>query len=222
MMIERTKYGPGCWKVVGTSGDSSCPQLPVRGHCRNCSEYAAAGRGLFDRDIPDDYQLQWTEVIARNKEREPTDFISVVVFRLRREWLALKTVYFQEIGENREVHSVPHRTNKIFRGLVNIGGELLLCVSAADVLGLGEEMGAQVDQSNYRRMAVIRHAGRRFVFAVEEVLGVYRFAPIDLQKTPATVSGAAVAFTKGIFNLEDKTIGVLDEEAFLSALSLTF
>jgi len=222
MMVDGTKNGPNCWKVVGLSGDSSCPQLPLLGHCRNCAAYASAGRSLFDRDIPDDFLLQWTEIIAREKESEPTDLISVIVFRIRCEWLALKTTYFQQISESRVVHSVPHRTNKTFRGLVNVGGELLLCVSAADILGLGDEPEEQIDRNKYRRMAVVSHAGRRFVFAVEEALGSYRFAPVDLQKTPATISKASVAFTKGIFNLEGRNVGLLDEEAFFNSLSVGF
>lgn len=222
MTVDNTKAGPGCWKVVGTSGDNSCPKLPLRGHCRNCSEYASAGRSLFDRNIPDDYLLQWTEIIAREKESEPTDLISAIVFRIRSEWLALKTMCFQEITENRIVHSVPHRTNKIFKGLVNVGGELLLCVSAADILGLGDELEEQVDKSKYRRVVVVRHAGRRFVFAVEEVLGVYRFTPRQLQKTPATISKSSVVFTKGIFSLEDRNVGLLDEQAFFNSLSFSF
>jgi len=222
MTVHSPKDDPGCWKVVGTSGDNSCPQLPLRGHCRNCSEYASAGRSLFDRNIPDDYLLQWTEIIAREKESEPTDLVSVIVFRVRSEWLALKTMYFQEITENRIVHSVPHRTNKTFRGMVNVGGELLLCLSAADILGLGDEFEEQVDQNKYRRMVVVKHAGRRFVFAVEEVLGVHRFAPKQLQKTPATISKSSVVFTKGIFNLEERNVGLLDEEAFFDALSSSF
>lgn len=222
MTIGSNRASPGCWKVIGTSGDSSCPKLPLRGHCRNCSEYASAGRSLFDRNIPDDYLLQWTEIIAREKESESSDLISVIVFRVKSEWLALKTMHFQEITENRRVHSVPRRTNKIFKGLVNVGGELLLCVSAADVLGLVDEPEARDEKNKYRRMVVVRHAGRRFVFAVEEVLGVYRIAPRQLQKTPATISKSSVAFTRGIFNLEDTNVGFLDEQAFFNALSFSF
>lgn len=222
MNDEKRKDTRGCWKIVGTSGDSSCPDLTAKGHCRNCSEYTSAGRGLFDREIPADYLLEWTELVTREKERETTDLVSAIVFRLGSEWLALGTRYFQEITEERVVHSVPHRTNRVFRGLVNVGGELLLCVSAADILGVGAESGTRTEGKAFRRMAVVRQGGRRIVFQVDEVLGVYRFAPKELQMVPATISKSAVAFTRGIFDLGDKRIGLLDEQMFFNSVSFDF
>lgn len=211
-----------CWKITGTEGDGSCPKLPLRGHCRNCSEYASAGRSLFDRAMPKDYQQQWTEIIAKEKEVEATELISVIVFRVRSEWLALRTRYFQEITDVRVVHSVPHRTNKIFRGLVNIGGELLLCASAAAILGVANEIQDHPAPYKFRRMLVIRKEGRRFAFEVDEVLGVHRVAPGLMQKVPATVSKSALALTKGIANIEDKKVGFLDEDAFMNCMSFDF
>jgi len=222
MKTEKPANEAGCWKITGAEGDGSCPKLPLRGHCRNCSEYAAAGRSLFDRPMPDQYQQQWTEIIAREKESETTELVSVIVFRVRTEWLALKTRYFQEITDERLVHYVPHRTNKFFRGLVNIGGELLLCASAADILGVANEAEDHAAKQKFRRMLVVRKEGRRFAFEVDEVMGVHRIAPGLMQKVPATVSKSAMALTRGIVNIEEKKIGFLDEDAFLKSLSFDF
>ncbi len=222
MQKEEADKVVGCWKITGTEGDGSCPKLAARGHCRNCSEYVLAGRSLFDRPVPAGYQQQWTEIIAREKKAETAELISVIVFRVTHEWLALKTRYFQEITSERVVHSVPHRTNDVFRGLVNIGGELLFCASAAAVLGVANEAADPTAQQKLRRMAVVKKEGRRFAFEVDEVLGVYRVAPGLMHKVPATLSKSTMVLTRGIFTLEDKKIGFLDEDAFLNCLSFDF
>jgi chemotaxis-related protein WspD len=219
MTDKSTEHHPGCWKLIGSSGDLTCSKLALRGHCRNCPDYAAAGRALFDRAIPQDYQAQWTEIIAKEKESNKTELISVIVFRIKREWLALKTSCFQEITSGRRIHSVPQRTNEIFKGLVNIGGELLLCLSMADILGIDEETEQHSGKDAYQRMAVVKGHGSRFVFAVNEVLGVNRIAPGEIQRAPATISKAATAFTSGIFSLDEKHIAFLKEQLLFDTIS---
>src|SRR5438445_8021579 len=62
---------------------------------------------------------------------------SAVIFRIHSEWLALPTEAFQEVAERRRIHSLPHRRNGVVLGLVNIRGELLICVDLGRVLGIG-------------------------------------------------------------------------------------
>jgi chemotaxis-related protein WspD len=218
MTGESNKLRPECWKLIGSSGDGSCSELQSHGHCRNCPDYAAAGRILFDRTIPLGYQAQWTQIIASEKESEKADLISVIIFRIKSEWLALKTSCFQEITSERSIHSVPHRTDEFFKGLVNVGGELLLCISMADILGVNEEPADDSGTAACRRMAVIKAAGRRFVFTVDEILGVQRIARNEIQTAPATISKSATAFTGGIFDLDDRRVGLLQEQPLFDSI----
>jgi len=218
-MMDNVEYASACWKSIGIEGDGSCAELPVRGHCRNCPEYASAGRKLFDRSIPKDHLQQWTQVIASEKETQASDLLSVIVFRVNDEWLALRTKCFQEITVKRTVRCVPHRSNRVFRGLVNIGGELLLCMSIAEILGLSSETVEGIQNQENHRMVVISRPGERFVFEVDEVLGVHRFAPKELQKTPATIAKSPLVIISGIFDLEENKIGLLDEQLLMQAFS---
>jgi len=141
-MMSATDGQPGgppasCWNLVGTGGDASCPRLPEFGHCRHCPVYSQSGKKLFEREIPAEYREEWKDNLARAKEQHAADQVSVLVFRLRDEWLALKTIVFHEVSKARPVHSIPSRSNARFRGVVNMNGEMLLCVSLADILGLG-------------------------------------------------------------------------------------
>lgn len=207
-----------CWKTIGIAGDSSCPKLADIVHCRNCPAYAQVGRTLFDRPIPDGYREEWTKLLSIPKETEIAGAESVVIFRLRSEWLALKTRCFQETTGIRPVHTVPFRTNRVLQGLVNINGELLLCISVADMLGIaGEEEKQPAGSTAYKRMAVVK-GGTRFAFSVDEVLGIFLVPLHDLPKPPSNISKSPIALVKGVLTLRDLTVGLLDEEKFFQSL----
>ena len=60
----------------------------------------------------------------------------VLIFRLGVEWLAFRTQTIAEVTNPRPVHRVPHRSNEIFVGLVNLQGQVQLCVSLHGLLGV--------------------------------------------------------------------------------------
>lgn len=208
-----------CWKEIGISGDSSCVRLTEMVHCRNCEEYNKAGRQLLDREIPEGFLDEWTRNLAGIKETEAKEAVSVIVFRVREEWLALRTICLQETVSGRPVHDVPSRSNVIFRGVVNVNGELLLCMSTADALGKGSEIRpSYYGNAAYERMLVVRLEGERYVLPVDEVLGIHRISVTDFGEPPATISKSPAAFVKSVFNFKEKRVGLLDEKSFHNAL----
>ena len=62
--------------------------------------------------------------------------ISVLIFRLGEEWLAFRTQAVAEVTTPRPMHRVPHRSNQILGGLVNLQGQVQLCVSLHGLLGV--------------------------------------------------------------------------------------
>jgi chemotaxis-related protein WspD len=84
-----------CWNAIGVSGDRSCAELLEMIHCRNCPVYAQAGRSLLEREIPANYQLEWATSVAEEKTEPAAGTLSVVIFRLGQEWLALSALLFQ-------------------------------------------------------------------------------------------------------------------------------
>jgi chemotaxis-related protein WspD len=219
--MEPSAPDRGCWNEIGTFGDRSCPEIAALAHCRNCPVYSAAGRRLLDREHPDGYRQEWTDLLANRKDAGKVETVSIIVFRLREELLALKTVFFQEAAEAAVPHSIPLRTGEIFRGVVNVNGELILCVSVAALLGITGEAagGGAPERKVYPRLVVVSREGQRFAFPADEVLGVHRFSPADLQELPATVSRSIRALTAGILPWQERTVGLLEEEKFFDALS---
>jgi chemotaxis-related protein WspD len=201
-----------CWNQIGVRGDSSCPELEKHIHCRNCPIHAAAAAGLLDRELPAGHLSEWTRHVAQEKPATEADSQSLVVFRIGAEWLALPTIVFKEIVGVRPVHSLPHRRNGVVQGLVNIRGELLVCVSLRQILRLDETAEPKMDkrQANDPRLLVMQCEGGSAVCPVDEVFGVQRFYLREMMAVPATSSKAATTYTQAVLSWKLKSVGLLD------------
>jgi chemotaxis-related protein WspD len=208
-----------CWNKTGIGGDGSCPELARHIHCRNCPVYAAAGTQLLDRPLPAAYRREWTEHFAQAKEMAAPARISALIFRVGREWLALPTAAFQEVAERRMIHSLPHRRQGIVLGLVNVRGELLICVSLGRLLGLDPHAPPDKPRAAYDRLLVANWDGSRLVFPVDEVFGTHRFQSQELKEPPATVAKAALTYTQGVFAWRERTVGYLNADSLMAALN---
>ena len=69
------------------------------------------------------------------------------------------------------------------------------------------------------RLLVVAWDGRRLAFPADEVHGTHRFHPGEMTDPPATLGGAALTFTRGVFAWNDKTVGLLNPELLLSTLN---
>jgi len=212
-----------CWNRIGVCSTSTerCPELVRVIHCRNCPVYAAAGRHLLDRQVPENYAKEWTSVFARGKVEKQAKVNSAFVFRAGGEWLALAAKLIQEVVDMGVIHSLPHRNSTILRGVVNIRGKLELCFSIGAILGIDRLEKVKKEDDKYispPRLVVTERSGERIVFPVSEIYGTFRYAEGMLQPLPVTVSGSRAAFTKGILCVENFDVGLLDEAVLYEAL----
>jgi chemotaxis-related protein WspD len=218
MIMDEIEKIEKCWKIIGVYGDGSCEKINSYIHCRHCPIFAKAGRSLLDREITEKAIKEWTEIYSTPKKQEATDSLSVVVFRIHNEYFALKTKYFQETIELKAIHTVPFRTNNVFLGIVNVGGELLLAISAKNLFDLSETLYEIPQIASFKRMVVVIFNGHRCVLPVDEVIGVTQISESIIQKAPITLAKSPTSFSSGIFNLNNKNIGLIDETKFFSAL----
>jgi len=215
------KCSVDCWNTLGVRGSAKCERLATVAHCRNCPEYVTAGRMLLDREVPDGAREGWARLTAEPRQSRPPHEVSVVVFRIGVEWLALRTELFEQAVTARPVHSVPFRTNHVFRGLVNVDGELLPCFSAGEALGLEPSTVEATGRPTSERLLVVSHDGRRFAFQVDEVLGVRALAPGDFTSAPAVLSRAPDTVITSVFSIGERRVGFLDEARLLEHLVRT-
>ena len=220
---------PECWRVVGVSGDRSCPELERFVHCRNCPVLGEAARGFFDRPAPEGYLEAWRAVLEEPVDAVEADAASLLVFRADQEWLALPAESLVEVTPVRRIHTIPHRRGTPLAGLVNIRGELRLCLSLHAILGLSGGPQSAVtpgvaispDADAVPRLLVIERAtGRgteRWVLGVDDVAGVQRVPRSALRPVPATVSQAAARCSTSLFAWRERDVAVLDEERLFAA-----
>ena len=206
-----------CWNHIGISGDGTCPELAHVTHCRNCRIFGDAGRGLFDREVPADYRREWSVLLAREKESLKSATESVVIFTLGAETLALPTHIFREVAEMRVLHRVPGTRGKLLQGLVNIRGEIQLCVALHSLLGIPVEAKDGKPFAD-GRMLVVEHGASIWVFPVNKVHGTWRYDPDKLDAPPSTLEKSSSNYTRGTIEWEGKTVGCLNEETILAAL----
>lgn len=174
---------------------------------------------LLDRPLPAQYRRAWTAHFAREKTVASPSNSSALLFRISSEWFALPTRAFQEVAERKQVHSLPHRRQGLVLGLVNIRGELLLCISLGHLLGVERLPGREALRTEHHRLLVCNWEGSRLTFPVDEVHGTHRFHTQDLKTPPATVANAAASFTQGILHWQERRAGFLNAEALFGALN---
>jgi chemotaxis-related protein WspD len=189
-------------------------------HCRNCDRYSNAGRQILERPVPDEYRLEWRDRFAETKHAGESESNSVLIFRLGDEWLALDNRHVNEIIRMPAIHSLPHKEDTLIKGLVNIRGELKICVSIGSLLQLGKAQECHiVDHEIPERMIFVEKDDQSFVFPVSEVHGVHHYSDNALRATPDTVAKSRDTLTIGILSWNQQHVGILDSELLFYALA---
>jgi chemotaxis-related protein WspD len=209
-----------CWNSIGVRGDGSCPELKQHIHCRNCPVYSAGAAELLDGDLPADYLAEWTSHFAQPKRAEEVETRSIVIFRVASEWLALPTSVVMEVANLLPVHSLPHQQNGAVLGLASVRGELLVCVSLGQVVGVEPLAAASRERRGtvYQRLLVIRREDVRVVCPVDEVHGIHRVLPRELKDVPTTVAKAAVTYSTALLSWRGHSVGILDDQLLFYSL----
>ncbi|MFL9868015.1 chemotaxis protein CheW [Paraburkholderia fungorum] len=225
MVEERTVNFDDCWNRIGVRGDSSCERLVDYVRCLNCPVFEAAAAKLLERPIPlVDLALHDADTPAQQMERrhDPQGASeSFLIFRIGREWLALPTPIFKRIVQTRPIHTLPHRQHRAVLGVVNVQGDLLVCLSLAHLLGFEADTSAGNDQSRHDlpRLLVVSRAEEHAVLPVDQVDGVHRIALTTFCSPPATLSHAAAAHTRAVAPWRGVTVGLLDADALFNTLN---
>lgn len=166
----------------------------------------------FDRDLTPEMLREQTERVAAPLQATRVGTESVVVFRIVREWLALSTRAFQEVVDPAVVHRIPHRSNPVLSGIVNVRGELVPCVSLGALLGVEPGHSRAGETVTRPRLLVFGRDGERFALPVDEAMGVLRYDPAELQEKPSTLAGAVGTYTTGVLVRDGRAIGCLDAD----------
>jgi len=211
-----------CWNLIGVHGDHSCPEIPKFVHCQNCPVYVSAGSELFNREPPSEWLEEHTRRLAELDAALESNAVTVLIFRLGEEWMAFDVRSILEVAEPRVVHRVPHRTGSHLEGVVNIRGELQLCVSLASLLRLSSDRHESAEPRGQQRFLVAEHARQRWVFPVDEVSGVHHLGVRQRTEVPATLRRSARSLSSDVYDWDGKYVCRLDADRVLADLQRGF
>lgn len=206
---------------AGEPPDAPPPETPALERRDQRDGRRRAGT-LLDRALPDGYREEWTRRFAEapqdHDEAGRGAGGAALLFRIGEEWLALPTAILEEVAEPRRPHALPHRRDNLVRGVVNVRGELLVCIDLAALLSLSDTPVADGDHKSFPRMIVIGREGRRAAFQVDEVHGVLRYTGRDLVDTPATIGKSSSTLAAAMIAWNGHTVGQLAAEPLLDAV----
>ncbi|WP_242039560.1 chemotaxis protein CheW [Anabaena sphaerica] len=230
-----------CWNKIGVMGDRSCGELAAVIHCYECAVYAAVGDSLLEREPAADYLEDWMKILEETSAIpdiydsneaviRTNEAISIIIFRLGNERLALPVRMLQEVTHPCVIQPLPHRSNELFLGLVNIRGETLLCASLQSLLHiqpteenvnkkLSSKTNSTVKLINIQRMIVAGQGEDKWVFPVDEVHGIFRFHLNELQDAPVVITKSEEGYTRGIVYWEGKKVNYLDSDLLFYTLN---
>ncbi len=209
-----------CWSQIGAlSNTRNCKKLAEYGHCRNCPTYSEAGKRIMNQPLTEEYRKELTKAYEHDEPAPETrHFHTIFVFRAGEEWLGLRSNLIKEVVDMGPIHSIPHKSSRVFRGLVNVRGRLELCVSIGGVLRIEPALKKNTFSSP-ERLIVAEKSGQSVVFPVSQVQGPHQYDPKDIKPLPVTVSGSKAVYTKCILGLPDKDVGILDDTLLFRILA---
>jgi chemotaxis-related protein WspD len=184
-----------CWNRIGVRGDRSCSELATAIHCHNCHVFTAAAQTLLDRPAAREYLSELTEFVSEPVAKRRLADRSALLVRVGAEHFAISTDEVTEVADSAHPRRVPHRGNRVFAGLINVRGQLELCISLAALLGIPKRGD---DESAPQRAVIVTHDGQRWVLLVDAVLGVERFDESQMVEPPAAAARASTAYVRSL------------------------
>jgi chemotaxis-related protein WspD len=217
---ESNSAADACWNRIGVHGDRSCDKLTQAVHCRNCPAFSRSSQQLLEREAPQEYIDDLTRQLAESEQDALEETRSFLVFRVGDEWLALDVHCVVEVVEPRIIHRIPHRTDRRLQGVANVRGELHLCISLHELLGIegGTATALASSTASNPRLVVAQLSQQRWAFSVDEVDGIHRITQSALENLPHTVEKSGKYFSESLFQLKGARVAVLSEMRLIPAL----
>ncbi len=211
-----------CWNTIGvwSRAKNKCDKLTEYVHCRNCPVFLEVGHSVFERVAPSGYLSQWRKEISEKEITNNSKDNSVLIFRVGQEWFALPAVALGEIANERTIHRIPRNMNRFISGIVNITGEIKVCYSLRELLGLSSISGInkKEDKHKPKRLVVIELDEKDYVFLVDEVKGLYLYSDSDLLPVPSTLDAANALLLLGTINQFNHQIAIFNISKFQEKL----
>jgi|GEM_PF-1554019 len=202
-----------CWNKIGSwSRQPFCEKLRDYHHCRNCSYYASEARNVLKKIVSSQQKSEWAKVYSNKAENRESGTNVATLFRVSDRWLAVSTKAVNEVITWRLIRSIPRKHNPALMGIVNVHGELRLCVSLAKMLNI------KVQNSTPQFFIVFNDGENQVACPVDEVKGNIRYHSEQLHDIPGHWNEQSRSFSQGFLQMDDKEIIRLEEQNIFAAV----
>lgn len=174
---------------------------------------------LLDRAPPEGYTQELTEIYS--KEADLTThrhLIPYFIFSLNNEWFGIDVKALKEVVNQRVMHKIPRRSNSVLKGTVNIEGQFKLVVSLKSFFNNSRKDATSIVNSKITKMVVLKQGDEDWVIEIEEILGIRYLDLQEMQNSPMNVLSNNGALFKGIIYVDEKCVGILEEETLFQSL----
>lgn len=158
------------------------------------------------RELDARQRADWAERYAEPLDDQQVRSASALVFRLGAEWLGLPGSCLVTVTEPTAVHRIPHRRSPLLRGIVPVRGQLYPCIALELLLGVAPTSHGR----GFPRLLLLHSGRREWAVAVDEALGLQRYAPTEVQPPPATLGGELLSHLGGVYREGSYQVGLLD------------
>ena len=189
----------------------------MEGAGENREKGGASAVELLKRPPSRQYIEQWVNLLREPPlAPEQGKELTLLIFLLKREAFALPLEICKMIAEPRPLHAIPHKTNPVLRGLINIDGQIKICCRLEELLELTSEDERKRGFSEL--YVVVEREKKTWVFSADEVLGIVSCNKKEIENVPVNLVKSSTNYLKGIFYWEKRHVAILDDELILQSI----
>lgn len=137
--------------------------------------------------------------------------MQVTTFYVGNALLGVDIGVVQEINRNMMLTRVPDASPSV-RGVMNLRGEVVTVLDLRILLGLPQTTG-----SNASRNLIIKRDGELIGIWVDRVADILSINMQDVSPAPSNLDGIQAKFVKGVYQLPDSLVMLLDHRELINA-----
>lgn len=203
-----------CWNTIGawSRQKQKCEKLKEVLHCYNCQTYLDFAHSLHNNKLANDFTVP--SRTAKSRSTHETQ-LSVLIFRVAGDWLAIPVNALIEVSEARKIHSLPHNQKTAVLGLTAIRGNLLTCINLFPLLHPIKTYRKQNDATSIAdmtRLIVIGNANKRYVLYANEA---DKTDSLDISRLPNESNHQWPGFISCYTSIANRKIALLNPDILM-------
>lgn len=165
---------------------------------------------FFQKEAPSGYLEGCSQQLAQEQKNERRANKGAMVLKLGKEYMAWSGSSCLTVLTSRPIHSIPHRSHPVFKGLSAVNGTLIPCFSLMRLLNIEETLPVHQQQ-----LILLGEAHQMSGMLVDHIETYIRFHQENIEALPSSLSQEGLCFSQGLLNWHGQYVPLLDEKLVL-------